>query len=159
MFKNYSKFIAIGSLALILFIVIFVSRLNSSGNRIEFVDPGLEYSVRDTIGKAEGENIHEDFQNLQILDASNRAIEDLSGIEVLTELRELNLEDNFIKSVSPLKQLLKLEDLNLRNNEITNLEDIDFQSITSLSLKKLNLRHNVKRNTEGNETRLENLSL
>ena len=157
--KNYSKFIALGVFVFILFIFFIITKLDNSSNKIDFLDPGLEYSVRDSIEKYEGDILPDDIQNLQILDASNRGIEDISGIEKLTELRELNLEDNFVKSVSPLKKLMKLEDLNLRNNEITNLKEVNFQDITSLSLKKLNLRHNVKRNTDGDGTRLEDLSL
>ena len=153
-------FVTLISLTLILGgVFLLVAFFQKSTPVVEFSDPGLEEAVREAIEKHEGTITYKDIQNLQVLDASNRQIEDLDGIEVMTELRDINLENNFVKSVSPLKSLMKLQNLNLRNNEITKLEDIDFQDIIYLNLHELSLRHNVKRDSEGEGERIEDISL
>ena len=157
--KKYNKFILLGLLAIILSVYLLFAIRQDSDKKIEFTDAGLEQSIRESIEKNEGTIYYSDVQEIETLDASNRNIKNLNGIEALTELKELNLENNFIESVSPLKTLIYLQDLNLRNNEITSLEDIDFQDILALNLEELSLRHNVKRDTDGDGTRLEDISL
>lgn len=159
MHKNYRKFNLLGLLAILAGVFVLVFLFEDSETKIAFEDPGLEAAVRETIEKEEGTIVQKDIDTLQVLDASNRQIENLEGIEYLIELRELNLEDNFVKSVTPLKANTKLDDLNLRNNEITSLEEIDFQDIIYLNIRKLSLRHNVKRDDEGKGTRLSDISL
>lgn len=156
---NYNKFNIISLILIILSIFLLVAIFGSSNNRIEFADTGLEKAVREAIDKEKGDIFNKDVQNLQVLDASGKNIKNLEGIGALIELRELDLEDNFVDSVSPLKETVKLQDLSLRNNEITNLEKIDFQDIIHLNLKRLSLRHNVKRDSKGKGTRLEDISL
>ena len=58
---------------------------------------------------------------LTTLDASNRAIADLSGLEAATALTSLDLRDNQITDVSPLVSLTNLDTLDLTGNTgITN---------------------------------------
>lgn len=159
MHKNYNKFNLLSLLTILVGVILLVFLFDDSESEIKFADPGLEAAVRETIGKEEGTLIQKDIDTLQVLDASNRNIESLEGIEHLIELRELNLENNFVKSVTPLKANTKLDDLNLRNNEITSLEEINFQDIIYLNIRKLSLRHNVKRDEEGEGTRLSDISL
>lgn len=157
--KNYTLF-NIASLILILIaIFLLVGTFRPSNSTVNFEDPGLEQAVRDAIEKEEGTIQSKDVELLQVLDATGYGIESLEGIEALPEIRELNLEDNFVKSVSPLTNLTKLEKLNLRNNEITDLDDIDFEDILFLNIRDLSLRHNVKRDEEGNGTRLSDITL
>ncbi|AQS54299.1 Internalin-A [Jeotgalibaca dankookensis] len=157
--KKYTKFNLISLLVILFSLFFLVLFFNDSTTVVNFSDPGLEAAVRETIEKEEGTLHTKDVDTVQVLDAANHKIEKLDGIEYLTQLRELNLEDNFIESVSPLKNLTKLETLNLRNNEITNLEDIHFQDIIYLNIRDLSLRHNVKRDQEGHDTRLADISL
>lgn len=157
--KKYTKFNLISLLVILLSLFFLVILFDDSATVVNFSDPGLEEAVRATIGKEEGTLRTKDVDTVQIVDASDRQIKSLDGIEYLTQLRELNLEDNFIESVSPLKNLTKLETLNLRNNEITNLEEVHFQDIIYLNIRDLSLRHNVKRDKNGNDTRLSDISL
>lgn len=159
MHKNYTRFNLISLLAIILSVFLLVFLFEDSESVVEFSDSGLEEAVRDTIEKEEGTIYIKDVENIQILDASDRKIENLDGIEFLIELRDLNLEDNFVKNVSPLKNTTKLQKLNLRNNEITSLEEIQFQDVIYLNIRDLSLRHNVKRDKNGKGTRLSDISL
>ena len=157
--KNYT-FFNIASLFLVLLsIFLLVGIFQSDDATVEFKDPGLEQAVRDTIEKEEGVIEPSDVEMLQVLDATGYGIENLEGIDALENLKELNLEDNFVESVAPLGDSTKLEKLSLRNNEITDLEDIDFEDILFLNIRNLSLRHNVKRDDEGNGTRLSDISL
>lgn len=157
--KNYTLFNISSLLLILLSIFLLVGTFQSDNSTVEFEDPGLEQAVRDTIGKEEGAIELSDVELLQVLDATDYGIKSLEGIEALENLRELNLEDNFVESVAPLGDSTKLEKLSLRNNEITNLEEIDFEDILFLNIRDLSLRHNVKRDSEGNGTRLADLSL
>lgn len=157
--KNYT-FFNISSLLLILLSVFILAGIYQPNNStVTFEDPGLEQAIRDTIEKEEGTIESKDVVNLQVLDATGYEIKSLEGIDALENLRNLNLEDNFVESVSPLGDLTKLRILNLRNNEITSLEEIDFEDILFLHIRDLSLRHNVKRDNEGNATRLSDISL
>lgn len=157
--SNASK-LNVLALALIVLMVIALFSLPLGLERVvEFEDAGLEAAVREHIKKPEGDLLAKDVQYIQVLDCSSRKIRKLDGIEALIELREINLADNYVKSVSPLKNLMKLQKINLRNNEITDLEAVDFQDIIHLHIRNLDLRHNVKRDAEGNDTRLSDISM
>ncbi len=116
-----------------------------------FQDKGLEEAVRDNLGKPEGCIYKRDLLTISNLDASGRDIKYLAGIEELSNLEVLNLEDNYVRDVSPLRLLTKLKELSFRNNEITDLEEINFQYISNLSLRTLSLRHNVLRPEDGGD--------
>lgn len=157
--KNYTLFNISSLLLVLLSVFLLVGVFQSSTTDVSFEDPALEQAVRDAIDKEEGKIEASDVALLQTLDATGYGIESLEGIEALEELRELNLEDNFIESVSPLTSSSKLETLSLRNNEITDLEEVDFGDILFLNIRDLSLRHNVKRDEEGNGTRLSDINL
>jgi len=56
--------------------------------------------------------------NLQELDLSNNEIEEIEGLENLTNLKKLNLSKNNISELKGLQTLIKLTDLNLSNNPV-----------------------------------------
>ncbi|HLR91666.1 MAG TPA: leucine-rich repeat domain-containing protein, partial [Atopostipes sp.] len=157
--KNYTLFNIMSLLLILLSIFLLVGSFRPTHSTVDFEDPGLEQAVLDAIEQEEGPIEPKDVEMLQVLDATGYGIESLEGIEALPELRELNLEDNYVKSVSPLQNLTKLETLSLRNNEITDLEAIDFDDILFLNIRDLSLRHNVKRDEEGEGTRLADISM
>ncbi|MFU8786458.1 MAG: CotH kinase family protein [Candidatus Izemoplasmataceae bacterium] len=133
-----------------------------SGTVITFEDPNLSLAIREHLNQRFEEIYLEDVIKITTLDATGYGIFSLEGIEQLTALNTLILEDNFIEDVSPLQSLEHLTHLNLRNNEITSLETINFDAITHLSLKHLNLRHNVYRpnpNDRSIQARLSDISL
>ena len=73
-----------------------------------------------------------------VLDASDRGLEDLTGVVGLTGLRRLDLSRNAVADLSPLAELVTLRDLDLSENRIG-----DLQPLSRLyALERLNLSGN-----------------
>ena len=67
----------------------------------------------------------------------------LQGLEHATNLKSLNLSNNFIEDLKPLEKLTELEDLNLTNNKIKNPESLGkLTKLRQLVLHK-NLMNNL----------------
>ena len=97
-------------------------------------DDNLRAALRERLGKSETEYIiKEDLTGLTSLDASNRYIKDLTGLEHCENLEELNLAYNNISDISTLCGLINLKELQLQFNSISNVSPLrDF--ITSLDV-------------------------
>jgi len=103
-----------------------------------FKDENLEQAVRDKINKPTGDIYKTDVKDVVSLDASDRDIKDISGIEDLTNLQTFDLSHNQISDISVLNCLTDLETLNLSYNEIN-----DISKLRGLSnLQTLNLNNN-----------------
>lgn len=129
---------------------------------VSIEDEGLKEAVFQALNLKGDTLTRVDAKKLTSLNASNKGITSLTGIDAFVNLKELILEDNFVSDVSPLATLTKLEVLSLRNNEIVSLEGINFHTITHLPLRVLSLRHNVYRpdpNNRNIQIRLTNISL
>jgi Leucine-rich repeat (LRR) protein len=64
-----------------------------------------------------------DAQKIQELDLSGQSL-DLEGIENLTQIKKLNLDNTNISDLAPIGQLQSLESLSLKNNNITSIETL-----------------------------------
>ncbi|NLA38132.1 MAG: leucine-rich repeat domain-containing protein [Methanomicrobiales archaeon] len=104
---------------------------------VSFPDASLEAAVRDALGKPGGDITADDMATLDILDADDEEISELSGLEYAVNLRVLDLESNEIGDLGPLVNLTGLRDLDLESNEIgdlgplanlTGLRDLDLES-------------------------------
>lgn len=104
---------------------------------VYFPDKNLENAIREAINKPEGSITGSDLQNLTYLDASNRNITNLEGLQRCSNLRELFLFQNQINSISPLAGLTSMSILSLGFNQIT-----DITPIEGLDLSFLDLQHN-----------------
>jgi len=91
------------------------------GTVVIFGDPNLEAAVRATIGRSSGLLFTRHVAGLTFLNATNRNIAVLTGIEHLRVLTSLALSDNQIIDISPLRQLTHLVSLNLANNQIRSI--------------------------------------
>ena len=92
------------------------------GAGVPIRDPALRRAVEAALGKAPGSPITaEDIAGMTDLNAGNRGIQDLSGLESATALEHLWLGGNRIRDLSPLSELQGLWSLHLDNNEITDL--------------------------------------
>ena len=91
---------------------------------VTFNDDGLEAAVREALDKSVGDITAEDMAGLTELDASDRGITDLSGLEYAVNLRKLNLLKNQISDLSPLAGLTNLQDLHLGANQISDLKPL-----------------------------------
>ena len=80
-----------------LILLLFVARL--ADPRVEFNDSGLEDAVRVALDNKYKPIIKDDLLSITILDASNRGITRLDGIEYFKNLVSLNLEGNSIEDI------------------------------------------------------------
>jgi len=85
---------------------------------VDFPDPNLEAAVREALNKASGPIYASELAGLVSLSASDRGIQDLSGLEYCTNLSGLSLWGNQISDVSPLAGLTNLTSLDLELNQI-----------------------------------------
>ena len=91
---------------------------------VNFPDPNLRSAVRAAIGKPDGPIYPADLEGLTFLDASERNIANLTGLEYCTDLRYLFLLNNQISSISPLAGLTSLEHLFLGSNQLSNISPL-----------------------------------
>lgn len=85
---------------------------------VTFADSLLEVAVRAALMQPTGDLLHLDLETVTTLDVAADSIADLSGIEFMRSLVELDLRDNEITSISKLSSLQKLQVLDLSGNAI-----------------------------------------
>ena len=99
-------------------------------------DSNLEAAIREAINKPEGSIYTSDLQPLTVLEAQERGILDLSGLEYCVNLEWLDLGENNISDISPLAGLTNLWRLNLNNNSISDISPLagltNLQGLTNL---------------------------
>jgi hypothetical protein len=98
---------------------------------VVFPDPDLEAAIREAIGKPTGDIYPSDLQGLTRLDAWERNITDLTGLEHATSLTDLNFFGNPISDISALAHLTNLADLVLWNTQIGDISPL--ANLTSLT--------------------------
>ncbi|MFB9973827.1 TraB/GumN family protein [Allobacillus sp. GCM10007489] len=99
-----------------------------SETEVDFPDQQLEEAIRAEVDQTDGELYLSDVRDLETLNLSGKAIEDLDGIEALESIEEINLTDNEITDVEPLTTMLELVAVELTGNPleeaaITELEE------------------------------------
>lgn len=108
-----------------------------------FLDGRLEAAVREELGVRGSYIPVSELEGLTELDASERGIESLEGIEHLPNLRRLNLGGNRINDLRPLTMLRGLAALDLRDNYISDLGAVHLECLAELPvLSELSLRNN-----------------
>ena len=101
-------------------------------------DAGLRAAICDELGKAEGAVTAIDLYLMTTLDAEDRGIESLEGLQLCESLEKLLLNKNLIDDLTPLAGLVNLTDLGLGRNEIS-----DITSLASLvNLERVDLDYN-----------------
>ena len=95
---------AIGMVLIFGFLVAMVSA-PVSAVVINFPDPGLEAAIRDEIGKQTGDIHDTDLTGLTSLDASERDIANLEGIQHCVDLTYLEMGYNQIHDITALSNL------------------------------------------------------
>ncbi|NQV34466.1 MAG: leucine-rich repeat domain-containing protein, partial [Phycisphaeraceae bacterium] len=105
------------------------------GPPINFPDPGLEAAVREALGiPAPAPITDADMLQLINLDASDRGITDLTGLEYATNLEELDLHKNELTAIPAglLSSMPSLTYLDLGKNLFTEIPVGAFAGLTSL---------------------------
>ena len=111
------------------------------GTVVHIPDPNLRAAIVEALGKSLNAPITvEEMETLRELDAPDRNIHDLTGLQFATNLRWLNLgkptqAGNQVSDLSPLAGLLNLERLNLWANPISDLSPLrGLKNLTILSV-------------------------
>ena len=103
--------------------------------QVEIPDPNLRKAIETALGKEAGEAITKaEMETLTRLEAHEREVSDITGIEHAVELKELFLGGNQISDISPLQNLKKLSNVNLSWNQISDLSPLSDLTITWLGL-------------------------
>lgn len=103
---------------------------------VSIADPHLAAAIRSQIGQSITTHT---ILNLTKLDADNKKIKDLTGLEHAHNLKDLLLRDNTISDASPIAELTQLTFLGLDGNTIS-----DVSSLSRLTeLRILGLRDNT----------------
>jgi len=91
---------------------------------LTFPDPNLEAAIREAIGKPTGDIYPSDLDGLTYLNASERSISNLTGLECCTSLTCLYLGDNQISDISHLANLTNLTNLYLYYDQISDISPL-----------------------------------
>lgn len=124
------------TILLLLISIIFLSCTTSEF--VDIPDENLAIVIRETLKLKTNTPISiNKIEKLKIINAQNRDINDLTGLENFTSLTKLQLNQNYITDISPLKRLTQLKYLDLYNNDIS-----DIVPLAQLSQLKVLLLHN-----------------
>ena len=105
--------------------------LTATGQTVDIPDPNLRAAIEAALNKQVGSPITKaDIENLTHLQARQRTIRILTGLELATNLESLNLADNSISDISSLMWLTKLTSLELNNNSVSDISSL--QHLTHL---------------------------
>ncbi|EGW39246.1 cell wall-binding repeat-containing protein [Desulfosporosinus sp. OT] len=104
----------------------------SEDAKIDFPDQNLKEAIADKVGKDDDETIYRsDVINISSLNVRSSGIDDLTGLEYLTNLKTLDLSNNSLTKLPPLTKLTKLKTLKLHNTDLQNLTAL--KGLTSLT--------------------------
>ncbi len=107
----------------------------AANGAVSFPDTNLENAVRDALDKLEGDITADDMAGLVFLDADDKDIGDLTGLEHAVNLRSLDLESNEIDDLNPLANLTNLRSLDLDSNQVSDLGPLaNLTNLRSLDL-------------------------
>jgi len=148
---------------------LFLTHFKAStlAQEVTIPDPGLNAAIREALQKPSGPLTEQDIFSLTNLNARNRNVSSIAGLESARNLVSLNLEINHLSSVSPLSALTNLSTLDLSINPLidfsppsvlTNLASLTIEGcgLTNLTLPAT-LIGLTNLDVEGNDLRSFNL--
>ena len=108
------------------------------GTVVHIPDTNLRAAIAEELGKSPNAPITaEDMAKLERLDARNRSIQDLTGLQFATNLSQLLLNDNQISDISPISGLTELWQLQIERNTISDISPVrDLKNLTFLNFRR-----------------------
>ena len=95
------------------------------GESVDIPDPNLRAAIEAALNKAPRDVITtSEMATLERLDANNKDISDLTGLEFAINLNWLNLSENNISDLSPIEGLIKLSELRFTSNPVSDLSPL-----------------------------------
>ena len=92
---------------------------------VRIPDLNLHAAIAEELSKSPNAPITvEEMERLEVLDVSNRGIQDLTGLQFATNLEWLVLIDNQISNLSPIASLVNLDRLLLDNNPVSDISPL-----------------------------------
>ena len=102
------------------------------GKVVRIPDLNLRAAIAEALGKGPNAPITvEEMERLGRLDAGNRDIRDLTGLQFATNLRWLYLRHNQISDFSPIAGLINLRELWINNNPMSDISSV--RGLTNLT--------------------------
>ncbi|GEM_PF-3302793 len=105
----------------------------NNGEVVDIADDNLREAVLEKLEKEHEDDITvDDMEGITSLNADNREVEDLTGLEYAVNLEKLDLSNNIIDNIDALAAFEELEVLYLERNRVSdisplaNLEDLRF---------------------------------
>ena len=130
----------------------------ASAQIVEIPDPNLREVIREVLQLPVGSPItQQEMLNLQRLNAPNRDIANLTGLEYATNLTFLGAWANPISDLTPLSDLIKLKGLDLGGCQIIDLTPL--QNLTQLTYLQLSRNPIVDLTPLASLTQLQELKL
>ncbi|WP_430509782.1 internalin N-terminal domain-containing protein [Gottfriedia solisilvae] len=101
-----------------------------------FPDINLSQAIAAKLGKQITDYVtKEELESVQDLTATNKSIQDLSGMQCLTKIKDINFSTNQISDLSPLAGLTNLTNLRIDHNHISDLSPLNgLNQLTHLNL-------------------------
>ena len=108
------------------------------GSVVRIPDTNLRTAIAETLGKSTNVPITvQEMEGLGELDARNKGIQDLTGLQFTTNLSRLLLNDNQISDISPISGLTELRQLQIERNTISNISPVrDLKNLTFLNFRR-----------------------
>ena len=102
-----------------------LSRLDQLNNVVEVPDPNLRQAIREALSLTDGVPLTQlEMLRLTELQASQRDITNLTGLQYATNLENLHLSENQIQDLTPLANLTNLIHLDLFLNIVESVEPL-----------------------------------
>ena len=118
-------------------------RLDELNVVLEIPDPNLEWAIRENLFLTDDIPLTQlEILQLKNLQASNRGIIDLTGLEYATNLEILDLGGNQIQNIHPLASLTHLTSLGLWNNKVKDITPL--VNITTMRSLDLSFNYNIE---------------
>ena len=133
-----NRFFSIGTL--LLSALLFFIPIPTRAENVNIVDPNLRAAINEALDKPANARITTDeMATLRHLEANNRDIENLTGLETAINLTDLSLSHNLISDLSPLRALTRLHHIGLEDNIISDLSPL----AGLINLRGIHLHHNL----------------